>query len=734
MKIKSLLIALFSVVQSSALFGIDIHVSPRGEIDSLREARDAVRELRAGGERGNVDVVIAGGTYTLDATLIFGLEDSAPAGAVTRYRAGEGALPVISGGRVIDNWKQSNLAGGKIWVAEVPWAKGDAYFHALFDGSELLQRAQSDEIVIGNKNNNRTYASIPEQRIEFLYEAGDLKMWDNMEDIELFGSPSPKWMVNYLPIASLNPKTLEGRLAFPATYRMRGKFVIENCIDHLDTPGEWVLNSQEGKLYYWPKSGQPSDQIIAPALDELIRVEGITDSSLAGTNDQPVEGIVFQGLQFSYADRQKWTAEDKGIQHDWNMWDKANGLIRFRGAKNCVVTDCVFTDSGSDGVRLDLFAQNITVENSTFTNLGGTGVLLAGYGPGKKDVNKGNTIRNNEITLVGSLFLHSPGVFVWQSGHNTIAHNHIHDLAYSGMVISGVRRRFFGPTFEQMGKKNPYTKWLFAKDTREHSSTIRWEEITLGDDIQDWNNYEPYMHARDNVIEFNEIHDCLKLLHDGNCIYLSGDGDNNIVRYNVTYNHPQGSMIRTDDDSHGNIVQGNLMFGTMGNQGVTIKGLNTATGNIFVNCQLLTGGAGNTVDPDSNLSHNVFYHTDTAFANGFHYGLKGVKEGLDYNLYFHEGGKGQALLEAQKKGSRTKVIDQNSVMGDPLFIDHVHGDFGFKQGSPAFELGIEPLTLEMVQQMGTLDDPFLKRFSNKVPMHFKHTVRNRKGKNSELKL
>lgn len=70
------------------------------------------------------------------------------------------------------------------------------------------------------------------------------------------------------------------------------------------------------------------------------------------------------------------------------------------------------------------------------------------------------------------------------------------------------------------------------------------------------------------MIEFNEVHDCLKRLHDGNCIYLSGNGAGNIVRHNVTYNHPEGSMIRTDDDSHGATVQGNLMFGTTGRWGI----------------------------------------------------------------------------------------------------------------------------------------------------------------------
>jgi hypothetical protein len=737
MKLKHLLVVLCATAFTAELFGGQITVSSGGDVSSLTAARDAVRELRAAGEQGDIDVVIADGTYYLDETLVLGLEDSAPEGAVTRYRAAVGARPVISGGRVIRGWEPSGLADGQIWVAEVPWAKGDAFFHCLYDGSELLQRAQSEPVAITNQTKAKMYTGETAIRVNFGYKGNVLKNWENLEDIELYGSPTRKWMVNFLPIESIDTQAKTGKLAIPATYRMAGSFVVENCIEHLDTPGEWVLNSQEGKLYYWPKSGTPGDQIIAPVLNELIRVAGISDSSLAGSNEKPVQGIVFQGLQFSHADRQQWLSGDKGLQHDWDMWDKANGLIRFRGARNCAVTDCLFTDSGSDGVRMDLFAQGITVENSTFTNLGGTGVLLAGYGPGKKDVNKGNTIRNNEITEVGLLFLHSPGIFVWQSGHNQIAHNHIHDLAYTGLVISGVRRRFFEPIFDQMGKRNPFrSKWIFDKETREHSSTIRWDEITLGDDIQDWNFYEPYMHARGNLIEFNEIHDCLKLLHDGNCIYLSGNGYGNIVRNNVSYNHPQGAMIRTDDDSHGNIVEGNLLFGTMGNQGITIKGLNVATGNIFVNCQLLTGGAGNTVDPDATLSRNVFYHTSTTFTDGFHYGLPKVKEGLDYNLYYHEGGRAEELLAAQMAASQTKVIDRHSIAADPMFIDHIHGNFGFKAGSPAFDLGIKPMSLDIVGQMGTFEDSFLARFADGMPMHFKHSLKKKgKGKkNAELNL
>ncbi len=533
---------------TTTLFASEIVVKPGGSIATLERARDAVRVLRAKGEMGDINVIIHDGIFTLDKTLVFGLKDAAPEGAVTRYRAADGAHPLISGGREIRNWERTKLANGNIWVAKVPWAKGDAFFHCLFDGNQFLKRAQSDPITITNKDpQKKEYLGPLNYRYEFGFKPGQLKHWENMQDIELFGSPTRLWMVNYLPIESLDLKANQGILSIPATYKMSGEFVVENCIDYLDKPGEWVLNSQERKLYYWPEAGTPGDHIIAPLINELIRVEGEVDSSVTGTKDKPVEGIVFEGLEFSYADRQQWLPNDIGLQHDWDMWDKANGLLRFRGAKNCEVKNCSFVNSGSDGVRMDLFCQNNKIEDCTFRNLGGTGVLLCGYGPGMKDVNKYNIIHNNEISQVGSLFFHSPGIFIWQSGYNRITNNHIHDLAYTGLVVSGVRRRCFAPVFNKMGKPNPFKQWIFPEETRENIGTIRWDEIKL-EDIENWSSYQPYMHSRNNLIEYNEVHDCLKLLHDGNCIYLSANGDGNIVRHNVTYNHPEGAMIRTDDD------------------------------------------------------------------------------------------------------------------------------------------------------------------------------------------
>ena len=113
---------------------------------------------------------------------------------------------------------------------------------------------------------------------------------------------------------------------------------------------------------------------------------------------------------------------------------------------------------------------------------------------------RGSHTKNNELTDVGSLFWHSPGIFIWQSGSNLISSNHIYDQGYSGLIISGVRRRFFNPVFKKMGQGNPYTRWSFPKGARENLGAIRWDEISL-ESITEWSSYEPYMHARNNIIE-----------------------------------------------------------------------------------------------------------------------------------------------------------------------------------------------------------------------------------------
>ena len=94
---------------------------------TLARARDAVRELRAKGQNGDVTVIVRGGTYPFAETAVFGLADSAPKEAATRFVAFPGETPVFCGSVPASGWQRLESAPerlpakarSKVWVADV---------------------------------------------------------------------------------------------------------------------------------------------------------------------------------------------------------------------------------------------------------------------------------------------------------------------------------------------------------------------------------------------------------------------------------------------------------------------------------------------------------------------------------------------------------------------------------------------------------------------------------------
>ena len=221
-------------------------------------------------------------------------------------------------------------------------------------------------------------------------------------------------------------------------------------LEELDEPGEWVLNTKEGKLYLWPRNESP---VMAPQLTELIRVEGEIDKE--GPKDMPVRNLCFRGLTFMHGERYQLTEDDAGLQHDWDMHDKANALVRLRGTENCTIEQCHFAHSGSGAIRVDLHGQQNKISGNHIEQMGGAGILLCGYGPGTKDVNRDNLVYNNHIHHMGRIYLHSPGIMVWQSGENRVANNLIHHTPYTGMIISGCMTHFFDEKWPGAWQNHP---------------------------------------------------------------------------------------------------------------------------------------------------------------------------------------------------------------------------------------------------------------------------------------
>ena len=212
---------------------------------------------------------------------------------------------------------------------------------------------------------------------------------------------------------------------------------------------------------------------------ELIRIQGKIDKK--GPKDIPVRNLCFRGLTFMHGDSYRITKDDAGLQHDWNMHDKANALVRMRGTENCTIEDCRFAHSGSGAIRVDLHGQQNRISGNLIEHIGGSGILLCGYGPGTKDVNRKNLVYNNHIHHVGRIYWHSPGIMIWQSGENRVANNLVHHTPYTGIIISGCMTAFF------------------AKYGRELGKTIRRHEIGRLPKKFELKDVRPYLHTHDNL-------------------------------------------------------------------------------------------------------------------------------------------------------------------------------------------------------------------------------------------
>jgi len=655
-----------------------------GPFATLERARDAVRDLKKK-KSTDILVLVREGTYQFEKTVVFGLDDSGVGDSTITYAAYPGETPVFSSGREIKGWKKvsGTLAGlpdaaqGKVLEASV-----SGKFLTLYDDAGMLPRAQSERFVPSGSVN------------ELNYPKGLMKNWPNVTDVEIVVRPTRLWTMNILPVASVDEKAGVARTAISATYGMNkiGCW-IENVVEQLDKPGEWALNTKEGKVYLWPRGETP---VMAPQLIEFIRIEGDVDKK--GPKDVPVRNLCFRGLTFKHGERYTLTKDDAGTQHDWDMFDKDNALVRLRGAENCAIEECHFLYSGSGAIRVDLHGQKNKIIGNHIEHLGGGGILLCGYGPGTKDVNKNNLVYNNNIHHIGEIYWQSPGIFLCQSGENRIANNLIHHTNYSGMIVSGIVTRFF-----------------VKQNKRESSRAIRWHEIGKLPANPELEDVRPYMHTRNNVIENNEIHNVMQILGDGNGIYVRGCGPGNVIRGNYIHHlvspiNGQSGM-RTDGGQMDTLFTGNLLYKCK-SQGMTLKLNNRFENNIIADVIAPRGTYLKIVEgPMAGASNkrNIYYSTkaDCTFISEPGGGSGKVGEDRrgrvaarmkdidsDYNIYYCKADNSRS--DSVLKKLQGDGVDTNSRAVDPMFVDPENGDFRFKLESPALKMGIIPIDISQI--------------------------------------
>ena len=729
---QAFLIALAGTAMSNVVRAVEFYIAPNGQDENpgtyekpfttLAKGRDAARVIVQQMPNEDVTILIRGGSYGLAETLVLDGRDSRTPGRTTTFAAYRGEKPRLTSGVPVRNWRRLETppdglpaaAREKVWVADVPrkLPNGQPWrFRTLYDGGVRLPRARTT----GFRSLGQYPLSL-NQCSTLRFPERAVRNWTNLDDVEVLIRPSSPWVFNILSVRSVNEATRTALMARPGTYPLQAHTAdtnqpncwVENVLEGLDSPGKWALNTAEGRLYLWATdamlaAGQgrvPDDRIAAPALVELVRVAGRLDAANRAP-DLPVRGIAFRGLTFTGGDRYLGRQGDRGFQHDWAAVDQANALLRLRGAEECIVEDCEFTQSGAGGVRLDLHCQRNRIEGNRIHHVGEHGIALCGYGPGTKDVSHSNQVLNNWIRGCGEIIWHAVGIYVAQSGSNHIAFNRIHEVPYMGITLSGARD--FRQDHPGLGEGAQSIRWPYLPP----ELAAHWKQA-YGAGVEPWPEFYPFLHARNNRIEGNELFNCVQVMGDGNAIYLSGAGDGNLIERNFIHDllgEGDQMALRADDLQQGTTFRENIVWNCVFGA-VEHKHRNTYENNIFAGIRshspagrkwhewgYLLLGRGPVAG--TRIQRNIFFSLeDSPVFYRERAGTRLQDCQPDYNLFYcasHPDQSRQYLHDLQAKG-----LEQHSLAADPLFIAPQKGDFRLQTNSPALTLGFRPIAVERI--------------------------------------
>ena len=529
---------------------------------TIEKAKQAVRTVNRQ-MSGDVMVVLQGGTYRIDRTIVFGPEDSGANGHNVIYRAAPGETPIISGGKPVVGWKAD--ANGH-WKAQTDL---DDFRQLYVDGARAI-RARSGKLGENADPSCWEFLHDPSREgglpkgSELIdnkgYRTPAVKMagWRNPSDIEF--CYTVLWTHTRCKVQSItregdhavvimlqpyftHARTKEGmQVAMPA--------YIENALELLDEAGEWYLDRPTKTVYYLPRAGEDMSQVevIAPALEKLVE--------LRGTLDKPIQHIRFKGITFRHgswlrpskighcevqanfiadSDRKDSFVRTGGFVTVHNECLKSPASVVCHAAKSVHFERCTFTQLGGAGLDIEFGSQENVISGCHFYDISGTAVQIGDvlrddhHPDDPRKIVKNNTVENCCIHDCCLEYMGGVGVFAGYTEGTRIAHNEIYRLPYTGVSIG------WGWGEEDAGGGSPKYVQPFKYDTPTP--------------------------AKNNRIEQNHIHHIMQPMGDGGGIYTLGNQPGTIIRGNYIHDNP-GGAVYTDEGSGFIEIRENVSIGS----------------------------------------------------------------------------------------------------------------------------------------------------------------------------
>lgn len=532
---------------------------------AARTAADEIRH-RPAGSLGSVDVYIRAGLYQFDSTLQFNESDGLGGDNYVTYQAYSKADPVtgkavfepvrISGGRIVSGFQAHATVNGK------------TIYKATYQGNDVRQ------LYVNARRAGR--ATSPTYSVS---------SWDTASQSFIISSPDAPKLLNWLKYPNaeisiqsawtlfrfknntgslinsttirLSPNAYYSKLFFSlysnyinnfSSWRNGQVVQFENAMAFLDAEGKFVTTvSADGlttNVFYIPRAGEDirTALVTAPRIKTLVKVQG---QSFASVKNIRFKNLIFEETNWAFTFKPSLRGY-MGAQGGINLLnlplrdpgdDRGFATIPaafvIEGASNVSVMNSIFRNLGGSGLSISSGSLVNRILGNSFEDIAGIGIVVDEVTPTVRDKEKyqrlgpcvSDIIQDNRITRIGLDYFDSAGILAGATNGLIISRNAIYDVPYTAISV-GLMMDFNTP----LALQTPLQK---------------------------------------NIIERNNIYNFMKKLNDGGAIYTRNPQVGSHIKENWIHNMqlspyalrmPMGHGVYLDERSaaiavHDNVIE-----------------------------------------------------------------------------------------------------------------------------------------------------------------------------------
>lgn len=535
---------------------------------TLERAKQAVREIKEW--TGDVIVHLAKGEYHLTDTLKFDGRDGAEKGYAVLYKGAKAEETCITSGISLKGWKVSYDVPGVKNVFEIPVPEGVEYARDLFVSGKRAILARSEENPEGFSHRQDTVNGAAFNGYTVSDKWINMKNWRNRSDIEFVYDVT--WTSNILPVGDVIEAEGEVRVLMKeepfANSRIKLNCnpdlptFVQNAFELLSDENEWYFDRTAGKIYYISDGTNPDElDVVLPTLQKLVEVQG-------NENDK-VYGLGFQNIGFKYTSYLKPHIEGQietqaSFVYDPEMKEKQDHdcFLKTPGGLSAAYVEgmrfdrCSVSMMAAAGLDYEIGVVGSSITGSRFAEIGGAGIQIGGVkvrdaqpfsdatyehgvflenaGPDPMRVTEKNLLLSNIIEAVGLNFRGSVGIWAGYVRDCTIAHNTVRNIAYSGISVG------WGWGIWDKGGRPAFPNAEFPNYHKFDTPTV----------------------MERNVIEGNDVSDCMTRLADGAGIYTLSLMPNSVLSRNYIHDIDNGGNGFYLDEGSGGFtdITGNVVY------------------------------------------------------------------------------------------------------------------------------------------------------------------------------